>query len=1242
MKTKRRASRLLAATLAVSLLLPAYAGLAGPGPFRTDAVDLSGHWARGSMENWMARGVLSGYPDGELHPDAAMTRAEFAAMMNRIFGFYAEADEPFADAGAEDWYAKPLQIAKQAGYLQGAPGNKALPSAPLTRQDAVVVLARLFSMEGEGGATGYTDDAEIADYARSGLKALSGIVSGYEDGNFRPNAAVTRAEAAVLLERLAAGYYSEAGTFEGGSINGNVIVNRAGADLRNTVVSGNLYLAAGIGDGNLRLEGVQVKGKVYVSGGGRHTVTFHNSTLGDVQIDRKEGPVRLALTGDTRIGSIAVLSPSGLELGTGVQVNGVTAAAPLTLSVAGQARIGQLTVAAAGQGSTISLAGEIGQAVFEADGIMVNGTLIARGGSLPQPANPAVVAGGGGGSTDGGIDDSSGGGTGGGTGGETGGGEHEPEVPAVNLVDPDATPETRSLFAYLQERMGQQVIFGQQGAMSEGVTITVKDGTQSDTLNAVGDFPGVFGFDVQNLAGTNYEANRDRMLMLMKAAYNAGGILTVSSHSFNIATGGDYNDTTGNPVPRILPGGDKNAAYNDFLDRVAELAGLLTDENGTPIPLIYRPYHEQNGSWFWWGAAYRSNEQFIELYRYTIEYLRDIKGVHNFLYAYSPNSPFGGSEQRYLESYPGDEYVDVLGFDSYYNGTSPTWYDNAIQDAKLVSAIASQRNKIPAFTEFGYKYIDSEGKDPQFYTKLLNALKQDPDARKISYMMTWVNWSAASAYVPYRDGPNGLGDHPLLPDFTEFYEDSFTAFRNEVRSAHPYQQEATVVAEQPFLHVVAPTENLDVPLSKATTIRVRILHQDIQRVVYSVDGDPQEYPMTPDAQGFYYVADWMPAAAFAESEVTLTVSSYGNDGTVLTQKVKVYVSDGTIVNPLIIDTFEGYRGKDELLRGTYGSAGDVNTISLDPVHKISGNYGVKYDYNVGTGYTGRTKNMNQANWSEANKLTFWMESDGSDQKLVIQINAGGIAFEAYPSLAENTSGMVEIPFSQFKPAAWNTVNFGKVITKKALQNVKAFSIYVNRNPDVPGTSGTLYFDEIRVVNDPSLDPVPYDQQKLYGFEDGTTQGFEITNDTTVTAGGLSVADAVYRSGEHSLTTAFSLAHAADPTKQGLLQLRKKGPMDLTGYKEIVARFMIVPDAGAQLKGQLSALLYTQSGPTWGTYTFKQLNNIPAGQQGGFVEIVLPIAAVPDIAQTQALGLKIFVPAGSTGNAAIYLDDVEIR
>ena len=108
----------------------------------------------------------------------------------------------------------------------------------------------------------------------------------------------------------------------------------------------------------------------------------------------------------------------------------------------------------------------------------------------------------------------------------------------------------------------------------------------------------------------------------------------------------------------ILPGGQNHERYKKDLRKVAEFSSSLRDDDGKLIPFIFRPFHEFDGEWFWWGAAYNEPEEFKDLWRFTVHYLRDILNVHNMLYAFSPDIKFD-SREDYLLRYPGDDYVDM-------------------------------------------------------------------------------------------------------------------------------------------------------------------------------------------------------------------------------------------------------------------------------------------------------------------------------------------------------------------------------------------------------------------------------------------------------------------------------------------------------------------------------------------------------------------------------------------------------
>src|SRR5690606_5740297 len=116
-------------------------------------------------------------------------------------------------------------------------------------------------------------------------------------------------------------------------------------------------------------------------------------------------------------------------------------------------------------------------------------------------------------------------------------------------------------------------------------------------------------------------------------------------------------------------------------------------------PVIFRPFHEFDGDFFWWGAPYSSPTEFKELWKFTVTYLRDTLNVHNLLYAYSPDNSYT-TKAGYLSRYPGDEYVDILGMDNYGDllAQDGSGVARANQKLKIVSDLAKEKVKIAAMT----------------------------------------------------------------------------------------------------------------------------------------------------------------------------------------------------------------------------------------------------------------------------------------------------------------------------------------------------------------------------------------------------------------------------------------------------------------------------------------------------------------------------------------------------------------
>ena len=112
--------------------------------------------------------------------------------------------------------------------------------------------------------------------------------------------------------------------------------------------------------------------------------------------------------------------------------------------------------------------------------------------------------------------------------------------------------------------------------------------------------------------------------------------------------------------------GANHAQFRLWLDRLAGFFVGLKSADGTCVPVLFRPFHEHTGSGFWWGEAQCTPDEYKALWRFTVEYLRDVKGVHNLLYVYSPD--LYRDAEHYTERYPGDEWVDVLGLDAYHRG----------------------------------------------------------------------------------------------------------------------------------------------------------------------------------------------------------------------------------------------------------------------------------------------------------------------------------------------------------------------------------------------------------------------------------------------------------------------------------------------------------------------------------------------------------------------------------------------
>lgn len=372
----------------------------------------------------------------------------------------------------------------------------------------------------------------------------------------------------------------------------------------------------------------------------------------------------------------------------------------------------------------------------------------------------------------------------------------QPTSIEVDIVTKRATPETRSLFAFLKTNREKAIMFGHQHETTQGLTIKKTDGTESDTFNAVGDFAAVYGWDSLSIVAPKPEGD---VVPQIKKAYARGGIITISAHLNNPLTDGEKGKfPIGSSwdkraaVKEALPGGSHNKVLNHYLDQIAAWAHDLKDDKGTLIPVILRLYHENTGAWFWWGNEQCTPAEYQQLYRYTVEYLRDKKGVTNFLYAYSPNEFWNPKESDYLERYPGDQWVDVMGFDSYgfLDQKIDKWFKTIVDNTAMIVRMADARGKVPVISEIGIQAPDiGAGKiDTHWYRKLIGGLKADKDARRIAFLLTWRNSPDGDGaghphyWVPYNSEENVKNG--TLEDFQAFYNDDLTAFNKDISQVY--------------------------------------------------------------------------------------------------------------------------------------------------------------------------------------------------------------------------------------------------------------------------------------------------------------------------------------------------------------------------------------------------------------------------------------------------------------------------
>lgn len=328
------------------------------------------------------------------------------------------------------------------------------------------------------------------------------------------------------------------------------------------------------------------------------------------------------------------------------------------------------------------------------------------------------------------------------------------------MVNPNATNETVALFYNLKILSQTKFIVGQQDAFNSFFNNATGD---SDIKKTTGNDPGLLGSDFMFIADDKNDGTDSNWWFQQEQktkadaieAYNKGMVNTFCWHfrepyeGLTFYTSEMTNAQKTKAFKSILPGGENHEYYKQKLEKIAQVTKNLVGGDGKLVPIIFRPFHEFDGDWFWWGKSYCTANEYMTLWQFTVEYLRATLGVNNMLFAFSPDKNFT-SEGEYLSRYPGDAYVDILGMDNYGDfdkGQGTTGVNRGNEKLQILTKLAKEKVKIAALTETGYRVEPGVNTPINGFhsTNIYDALTNNNV--EIAYMMYWNNTNAAY-YTP--------------------------------------------------------------------------------------------------------------------------------------------------------------------------------------------------------------------------------------------------------------------------------------------------------------------------------------------------------------------------------------------------------------------------------------------------------------------------------------------------------------
>ena len=309
MKHKRILAMLLAVASCLSLAVSASA--ASTARKATDFKDFDRNaWYADAVSAAVDNGLLYGKSSTIIDPNGDMTRAEMAAIINRSFGCYKAADiSQYKDVSKDKWYYKDVALAVQMGTYNGRSSSAMAPDSPITRQEAMTVVARALELDYDSYSktdlSVFSDRSEISNWAMPYVRAMVGADYIHGRGKvLAPLDNITRAEFAQIFYNIIGTYIVSKGTYDK-DIKGSVLIRTDDVELKNLTVDGDLIIGCGAADGKITLDNVTIKGRLLVWGGGTKAVYCNAGTnMPAVVVARVDDAVKVIYDRDSTLAVI--------------------------------------------------------------------------------------------------------------------------------------------------------------------------------------------------------------------------------------------------------------------------------------------------------------------------------------------------------------------------------------------------------------------------------------------------------------------------------------------------------------------------------------------------------------------------------------------------------------------------------------------------------------------------------------------------------------------------------------------------------------------------------------------------------------------------------------------------------------------------------------------------------------------------------------------------------------------------